>query len=162
MELFSPFSDLSPESRVWIYQSNRNLSNAEVSGIQPVIRQFAQQWVSHNRRLKSAGAVLHNRFLVLMVDESQAGASGCSIDSSVRFINELGNRIGVSFFDRMTFPYRKNETIEFASKDDFEKLFAVGSIDDNTIVFDNLVKTKAELETGWEKKLSESWHKRFV
>lgn len=162
MSKFSDFQDLSPQSRVWIYQSNRNLSDTEVADIQPVVQQFATQWVSHNRQLKSGGAVLHNRFLILMVDETQAGASGCSIDSSVRFITELGSKIGVSFFDRLTFPFRENGEIKYVSKDDFEQLFANGSIDDGTLVFDNLVKTKQELETSWEKKLGESWHRRFV
>ena len=156
------FYDLSAESRVWIYQCNRNLTDEEVERLNPTLSQFSKEWVSHNQQLKAAGQILHNRFLVLMVDQTHAGASGCSIDSSVRFITNLGNEIGASFFDRMTFPFRKNEEILFASKDEFEQLFADGKINDETIVFDNLVKTKGDLELAWEKPLSESWHKRFV
>jgi len=162
MSLDKTFEGLSPDSRVWIYQSNRTLSDVEVDKINPMLSEFSAQWVSHNQQLKAAGEILYNRFLVLMVDQTMAGASGCSIDSSVRFITDLGNQIGVSFFDRMTFPYRKNDQIQFASKDEFEQLFANGVIDDNTVVFDNLVKTKKELESVWEKPLAQSWHKRFV
>lgn len=162
MSLNKTFEGLSPNSRVWIYQANRSLTEEEVSKINPILSEFSAQWVSHNQQLKAAGKVMHNRFLILMVDQTMAGASGCSIDSSVRFITDLGNQLGLSFFDRMTFPYRKNEEIQYATKDEFEQLFANGAIDDNTVVFDNLVKTKQELETVWEKPLAQSWHKRFV
>lgn len=156
------FESLSPQSRVWIYQANRNLSDTEVADIQPLVNQFTQQWVSHNNQLKAAGQIIHNRFLVLMVDQTLAGASGCSIDSSVRFITNLGNQIGVSFFDRLTFPFRENGVLKFASKDDWEGLYASQVISDDTVVLDNLVKTKEEFESGWEKQLGESWMKRFV
>lgn len=156
------FESLSPQSRVWIYQANRNLTDAEVIDIQPVVNQFTHQWVSHNQQLKAAGQILHNRFLVLMVDQTLAGASGCSIDSSVRFITNLGNQIGVSFFDRLTFPFRENDELKFASKDDWEDLYASKAITDETVVLDNLVKTKEEFERSWEKSLGESWLKRFV
>ena len=154
--------NLSPDSRVWIYQCNRNLTDQEVSQTDVVLQRFSNQWVSHNRQLRALGKIYHNRFLVLMVDQTQAGASGCSIDTSVRFITDLGNQLGVSFFDRMTFPYRNDGAIQFASKDEFEELFKAGKIDNTTIVFDNLVKTKAAFESEWEKQLVNSWHKRFV
>ena len=42
-----------------------------------------------------------NRFLILAVDESQASASGCSIDSSVKFVKAMESELGTDFFNRM-------------------------------------------------------------
>ena len=149
-------------SRVWIYQSNRPLSDEEVRELRPIVQQFVTQWVSHNRQLSAYGDVLHHRFIVLMVDESKAGASGCSIDSSVHFMKQVENRFGIDLFDRMRFSYKSGDQVETVSSTDFGQLFKAGKIDDNTLVFDNLVATKDAYESGWLKPLKDSWHKRFV
>ena len=156
------YQSLSPASRVWIYQANTTLNDAQTTAINSHLQQFARQWTAHNQALKAFAAVFHNRYIVLMVDETQAGASGCSIDKSVHFIQALEREYNIQLFDRMTFTYRDNNGIQAASREAFAVKYAQGTINDDTIVFDNLVKTKAEFESSWEKKLSESWHKRMV
>jgi len=106
---------------------------------------------------------LHNRFLVLMVDETQAGASGCSIDSSVAFVKQIQAQYGVDFFDRMSFSYQDEQgKVHTLPRADFEKAYQEGTITDETLVFDTLVKSKAELDKGLLKPLKESWHARLV
>ena len=152
-----------PEStRVWIYQSDRPFTEGEIPALKRQVNQFAQKWASHNRQLKAQGDVLHKQFIVLMVDESMAGASGCSIDSSVHFMKQLGQQYGVDLFDRMTFTYLENGEVKTAHSTEFAELYKQGKITDQTPVFDNLVKTKGELEEKWIKPLNESWHRRFV
>ncbi len=97
---------LADTSRVWIYQSNQAFSAAQAQEIQLKIKAFCKSWVSHSNQLKADGALVHNRFVVLSVDESQAGASGCSIDKSVHFIKGIEQTFGVNMFDRMLFAYQ--------------------------------------------------------
>jgi hypothetical protein len=149
-------------ARVWIYQANQPFREADIPQIKKYVDEFAQSWVSHNRQLTAHGDVLHNRFVVLMVDENTADASGCSIDKSVHFMQQLGQAYGVDLFDRMTFSWMENEEVKSAKSDEFAQLYASGKITDDTLVFDNLVKTKGELDEKWLKPLNESWHKRFV
>ncbi len=118
--------------------------------------------MSHNRQLKAFGDLIHRQFIVLMVDESQAGASGCSIDSSVRFIKALQAEYQLDLFDRMTFTYLEGEEVKTANRDTFSALYQAGTIDDSTLVFDTLVDNKAKFETAWIKPLGQSWHKRMV
>ncbi|MCB0706486.1 MAG: hypothetical protein KDC34_14315 [Saprospiraceae bacterium] len=154
---------LAPESRVWIYQINRELTESEVQEMDARLEQFAQQWTSHNQDLSAMAKVWHKRFVVLMVDESKAGASGCSIDSSVRFLQKLETQFGIHLFDRTTFLYLTADgKISAASMDEFKEAFAAGEISENTLVFDNLVNTKKAFEQHWQKPLSKSWHRRFV
>lgn len=155
-------NNLPPTTRVWIYQSKRPFSQTETPQVKSEIQQFAQGWVSHNRQLRAHADVLHNQFLVLMVDESMADASGCSIDKSVHFMKQLGQAYNTDLFDRMTFAWKDGEEVKTASSDDFAMLYQNGEINDETLVFDNLVKTKGELEEKWLKPLNESWHRRFV
>jgi len=149
-------------SKVWIYQSNRPFTEEELIKLQPILAQFANQWVSHNRQLKSFGQVFHNQFVVLMVDETQAGASGCSIDSSVHFMKKIEDDFQVNLFDRMRFTFKDGDQIKTASRDEFSKLYAAGTINDETMVFDTLVKTKKDFQEALTKRLGESWHKRMV
>ncbi|MBR9919473.1 MAG: hypothetical protein GYB31_01460 [Bacteroidetes bacterium] len=157
------YDTLAPESRVWIYQINRPLSDAETEAMNEKLGTFAQQWVSHNRALKAMAKVWHNRFVVLMVDETQAGASGCSIDSSVRFLQELESEFSVNLFDRTTFTYLTNEgEIRSVDMQGFKAAYDAGDINENTLVFDNLVNTKKAFEQDWQKPVAKSWHRRFI
>lgn len=159
MEDTTHFSD---NTRVWIYQSNKPFSEEDEPIVRQYVKQFATQWVSHNRQLKAFGDLLHRQFIVLMVDESQAGASGCSIDTSVRFMKALQSEYGVDLFDRMSFTFLDGDEVLTAKREDFAKLYQSGEIDDDTLVFDNLVDVKAKFDTAWIKPLGQSWHKRMV
>ncbi len=156
------FETFPATSRVWIYQSKTAFSEADITKIRTHIDAFTKQWASHNRALQATGDVLHGRFIVLMVDESMAGASGCSIDSSVHFIKAVEQEYGVDLFDRMTFTYEKDDAVYAADREQFVALFASGEINDDTIVFDNLVNTKADFDQRWKVRLDDSWHKRMV
>jgi DNA polymerase I-like protein with 3'-5' exonuclease and polymerase domains len=153
---------LDANSKVWLYHSDRVFEEDEIPEIKQKIFEFVRSWVSHNRALKSYGNLFHQRIIALFVDESQAGASGCSIDSSVHFIQKLGMEHKSDFFNRMIFSYVVDEQVTTVSSADFKKKYASGEINDNTMVFDNLVKTKEEFISSWVKPLGESWLKRFA
>lgn len=154
---------LADHARIWVYQAERVLTSQEQATVRQQATKFTQQWVAHNQQLKAEAELLEDRFLVLAVDESMAGASGCSIDSSVHFVQQLGAQLGVDFFNRMLFSY-KSASCEVQTVDrlTFGQRYAVGDIDDATIVFDPLVKTVGELRTQFEKPLAQSWHKRLL
>ncbi|MEM0995118.1 MAG: hypothetical protein AAF847_08260 [Bacteroidota bacterium] len=153
---------LADSSRVWIYQSDRPFTATELPAVRTHLQQFATKWVSHNRNLHAFADVFHEQFIVLMVDESHAGASGCSIDASVHFLQQLQAHFGVYLFDRMTFAYQDGTAVKTAKRKAFKVLYQQGEITDDTLVFDNLVTTKASFDEAWLKPLSDSWHKRMV
>ena len=153
---------ISATSRVWIYQSSKPFPKEEIIALNLRIQSFCKSWVSHSNQLKASGSIYYDRFIVLMVDESQAGASGCSIDKSTHFIQSLEREYGVDMFDRMNFAYLDGDTVKTAYREEFMELYKNGSITDETLVFDNLVKTKAAFDTAWKKPLSSSWHKKLM
>jgi hypothetical protein len=148
----------SENSRVWIYQSNKELTADQTAQLEGQLNAFAQNWTAHNNQLKATAIVQYNRFIILVVDENQAGASGCSIDKSVRFMKDLENEYQINLFDRFNLAYRDGEEIKSVSRNEFEELIKAGTITENTIVFNNLVQTLAELNTKWEVPLKDSWH----
>ncbi len=154
--------NLPETSRVWIYQNKGPIPSAIIPDIESAVARFATQWVSHNKQMASRGIVLHDRFLILIADESRVGAGGCSIDSSVHFFKGLEQQYGLDLFDRMTFSYKNESGVHTVDRNSFSKLYEAGDIDDNTIVFDTLVNTKKALDHEFEKPLGQSWHKRMV
>lgn len=156
------YNVLSPESRVWVYQSDRILSDAETESVNAVIQNFVRDWTSHSRELNSYGKVVDNAFVVLMVDESKAGASGCSIDKSVHFIQQLGRKLEVDFMNRMNFAVKDNSGLKILNANAFKEAYKKGDISDDSTVIDTLIKTKRDFEAAFQKPLKESWHKRFV
>jgi len=160
--MLAKYEDLPDNTRVWIYQSSTPFDESQIKEIKQDVQNFVQQWISHNNALQAFGDVLHQRFIVLMVDESRAGASGCSIDKSVHYMQALEQKFGVNLFDRMSFSYLKEDQIYTVPRDVFTELYEKGEINNRTLVFDNLVKNKLELETQWMKSLGDSWHARMV
>lgn len=149
----------SPQSKVWIYQSNRAFTPSEVTAIQQKLDEFTAQWKAHGHQLKAKAEIPYNFFIVLIVDQDTANATGCSIDSSVRVIKEIEQAFNVDLFDRFNMAYKINDEVHVNSKEDFETLITIKKITPETIVFNNLVQTLAEYQTKWELPLAESWHK---
>jgi hypothetical protein len=150
--------EMSSQSRVWVYQSDRKLTADEKVQIQMHLDNFTRSWTAHNNQLKAKAEIRYDRFLILIVDESQAGASGCSIDKSVNFMKQLEQHFGISLFDRFNLAYRNGEEVVSVPRQQFEELLKGGQINTDTIVFNNLVQNVAELQTKWEVPFKDSWH----
>ncbi len=148
----------SEQSRVWVYQSDRELSDGQAAQILQQLNNFTAEWTAHNHQLKAKAEVRYNRFLILIVDENQAGASGCSIDKSVNFMKKMEQEFGINLFDRFNLAYRDGEYVLSAPRHDFEELLKAGKINSDTIVFNNLVQNLQQLDTKWEVPFKESWH----
>jgi len=148
----------SENSRVWIYQSDKKLADDVVQQIQQRLNSFTAEWTAHNNQLKARGEIRYNRFLILIVDETQAGASGCSIDKSVNFMKRLEQEFNISLFDRFNLAYRNADEVLSLPRHGFEELLKQGSINKDTIVYNNLVQNLSELETKWEVPFKDSWH----
>lgn len=151
---------ISENSRVWIYQANREFTQREISDIQETLNTFTAGWLAHGAALAATAEIRYGRFIILSVDETQAGATGCSIDQSVNLIKEIGNRYNLDLFDRFNIAYRQDGQILSADRNTFENMVREGIVDGDTIVFNNLVGTRKELASGWEVPMRESWHAR--
>jgi hypothetical protein len=155
------FDVISEESRIWIYQSNRTLSITEINEIESKIKDFLISWTAHGSDLQASFIIKYSRFIVISLNESFNLATGCSIDSSVRFIQDLEQEYNVSLLDKMNVSYRHGEFIAYKPLIEFKKMIKNRSISKKTIVFNNLINSKSEFLNNWEVPIEESWHNRF-
>ena len=159
--MYIPFEEMPKGSRVWIYQSDRKLSDDELLKTETVIKEFVEQWAAHSTPLKASYEIKYNRFIILAVDQEHHAASGCSIDASVQVIQTLEKEFGVDLLDKMNVTYKTGEFIAHKSLLDFKKMAKEKAVNGDTIVFNNLVNTIEEFEEFWEIPAVESWHSRF-
>jgi len=156
------YKDLPDHSRVWVYQSDREFTADEENVIRQKVDQFIAGWASHGQALEAAIEIFHNLFIVVFVNEEQAQASGCSIDSSVHFIKELEQEQDYSLFNRLVVAYKEGEHINCCTLVEFEALLVEGSVTEDSVVFNNLVTTKADFDHKWEVPVKDSWHAQLV
>jgi len=156
------FESLPDSSRVWIYQANRSFTQEELQEISNKLDIFIEKWTAHGANLKASYDIKYNRFITIALDQDLNAASGCSIDASVQFIQQLEKEYNVDLLDKMNVSYKQGEFVAYKSLADFRKMAKQKAVSPNTIVFNNLVNNKAEYLSDWEVPASESWHKRFL
>ncbi|MDC6352754.1 ABC transporter ATPase [Zeaxanthinibacter sp. PT1] len=156
------FEELPDTSRIWIYQANRPFTEEELEEIRPKMDAFLKEWTAHGSQLQAGYEIKYRRFLVVALDQSVASASGCSIDASVRFIQELEKQYDVELLDKMNVTFKQGPYVSYKSLKDFKKMASQRSISKNTIVFNNLVTNKHEYLNHWEVPAEDSWHSRFI
>lgn len=156
------FNSLPEESRVWIYQANRSFTDEEISEIKEKLDIFISNWTAHGSDLQSGYTIEYKRFIVIALNQNLNMATGCSIDASVHFIQQLEKAYQVDLMDKMNVSYKQGEYIAYKSLLDFKKMAKDKAVSKNTIVFNNLVNNIAEFKENWEVPASESWHSRFL
>jgi hypothetical protein len=156
------FNTLPEHARVWIFQANRSFSDDEISQIETKLKAFIDAWTAHGKDLQAGFKIVYKRFIVLALDQDINTATGCSIDASVHFIQQLEKEYDVDLMDKMNVSYKQGDFIAYKPLLDFKKMAKDKAVSKNTIVFNNLVNTIAEFNENWEVPASESWHSRFL
>ena len=160
--MFTEYKNLPNNSRVWMYQSDRVFTEKEIEFISEKATAFIEQWTRHGDNLKGSFTIKYNQFLVLAVDENFNNVSGCSIDASVRFVKELENELQVDLMNKLNVSFKDGNNINIVKLADFQQFAKAQKITKETIVFNNMVQTKEEVENNWEIPASKSWHNRFI
>lgn len=146
-----------PQSRVWIYQSSRLFSMGEALQLEDRLNQFCEEWHTHGAKVKAYANLFFGQFIILMADETSAGVSGCSTDSSVNFIKSLGQQYNVDFFNRTNLAFFIKDKIQVLPLNQLQYAVDNGFITPDTLYFNNLAGTKDDLETAWILPAKDSW-----
>jgi hypothetical protein len=148
---------LSKNTRVWIYQSNRKFNSNEELAISNSLKSFNENWLSHGSKVQSHCFLLYSFFLVFMADETEMTVSGCSIDSTVRFVKSLESAYNVSFFDRTTLAFLIDSEVKLMPLSLLNSAFKAGKISLDSLFFDNTVQNLPAFLDKWIVPVSDSW-----
>lgn len=161
--MFVPFDNLSDDARVWVYPCSRTLTDQETSVLEAKLESFIQNWLSHQKVVHGSGLILENRFIILAADENAADVSGCSIDSSVRFIREIEQLFGIQCFDRSHLYFIGNngqtESMDFR---EITSAWDKGQIQERTLIFNIHAANVSDIKTNWMIPITSSAYSRFI
>jgi hypothetical protein len=153
------FDALPADARLWIFAAERVLSPRERDYLLGTVDGFLERWQAHGHPLTSARDLRHDRFLLIAVDESTAGASGCSIDALVRDIKRVEASLGLALIDHGPVLFRSGDAIARVPRDEFTDLARSGRVTPQTIVFNNSLTRVGDVRAGrWEVPAAQSWH----
>ncbi len=158
-----PFENLPDASRVWIFGSDRPLSEEGTTTLLKGVEEHLTNWKAHGEPLTVGSQFRDNRFLVIAVDQSTAGATGCSIDGLFRVLQGLEPKIGASLVGGGRVYYRDSHAeVQSTTRDQVPALVQSGAITKNTVVFDTSLTDLGAFRSGFEKRAKESWIKGMM
>lgn len=159
--MFIEYSSLSDNAKVWVYPSSRKFYPQEIDEVTQKIKDFIFDWKTDDESFKASFQFLYNRFIVFLVEENTT-VSNADLDAQVAFILQLQQEYDVELLDKMNVCFKQGEYTQYKELKDFKKLIKNKAVTGKTIVFDNLIQTKEELENYWEVPITESWYNRFL
>ncbi|MBS1645744.1 MAG: ABC transporter ATPase [Bacteroidetes bacterium] len=144
-------------NRVWIYTSAKPFSAETEALLQEELRLFTQKWNAHGTALTSVYEILHHHFIVIKADEQKFSASGCSIDTQLRFIKELETKYQLVLLDRLQVAYTKEQEVRVVHASKIPQMLQENTINENTMVFNTSVSDEDAYKKYFEIPLKESW-----
>jgi hypothetical protein len=134
------FDSLPDSARVWIFGSDKQLSDDAATALMRDVGDHLADWKAHGEPLTVGSQLLDDRFLVVAVDQSTTGASGCSIDGLFRVLQAAQSKLGANLVGGGRLFYRDNHgEIQCAPRADLDELRASGAITKDTVVFDTTI-----------------------
>ncbi len=158
-----PFESLPPSARIWVFAAEHPVRGSAAQRLLRAVDEHLERWNAHGYPLSSGRAWTEDRFLTIGVDQSTAGASGCSIDGLFRMLKSLEAEIGTPMVGGGTVFYRDPAgPIVAVSRDEFSELASDGAVRRDTHVFDLTVPTVAEWRERFETAAERSWHANLL
>ncbi len=160
--MFVPVDTLPADSRIWIYQSTRSFTAAEKDYLNSTLSAFCTSWVAHGQPIRSSFEIRYDHFIILYADENYNATSGCSIDSSVRVIREISDKIGADLFQRTSIAFLTEGKVSVFKTTDLKVFSEKGMWDEHTLTFNNLIQSKGDLQANWLVPAGTTWLKRYL
>ncbi len=152
------FDLLPPESRVWVFASDRPLEGDEANLLLDEVDGFLAQWKAHGAPLRSAREWRHDRFLAIGVDPTAEQASGCSIDGLFRGLRDLERRLATGLVAGGRVFYRDAKgRPQLALRAELPKLRQTGEFTESSSVFDTSVTDARAWRERFERAARDTW-----
>ncbi|MFC0263902.1 hypothetical protein [Fontibacter flavus] len=160
--MYIAFDQMPGHSRIWVYQSDRKFTPEEKAAISERLKAFCDQWNTHGSLMPTSFDIRFDQVIILAVDESQLGASGCSIDSSVRTLRELEQQFAINLLDQGKVSFLlKEDALEVSNLMGVKSKVSDGILQAETIVLNPVVQRKSDLSDKWLIPAKDSWMNKF-
>lgn len=153
------FDDLEDLAKVFLYPSSKKFYPELLHQIEESVRDFVENW-SKKHDFEAGYKIVYQRFLIVAIN-SNAKVTTLVIDELVSFIFKLQSEHEIELLDKLNVCFKQGEHVQYKEVKEFKKLIKNKSVTKNTVVFNNLINTKAELESDWELPAEDTWYNRM-
>ena len=156
--MFVDFKNISDNSLLWIYGSAKGLTSDIQISISQKIISFLNSWAHHGKSLTCSFSILHDRFIVIALDEDINQTGGCSIDGLQKLILKIDDDFSLDLYNRLNvFINAENEIICINSS----ILNTNDYITEDSLFFDLNISKKKDL-SNWIIPIKRGWCKRLL
>ncbi len=161
-------SALPDDARVWLFVTSREISDDKASAALAQTRAFLNLWTSHGRPVPGEVHLLHARVFAvgahLAESETNAGVSGCGIDSLVHAMDTIAANLGFAWTSALDVQYfDDNDVLQSISRAAFRRLGQIGAITPGSFVLDLTPTTVLALRHyGIRRPVEETWHRNLL
>jgi hypothetical protein len=153
-----PFETLPDSARVWVFGSDRPLSEEATTSLLKSVEGYLEQWKAHGEPLTVGYEWRFGRLLVVGVDQRPAGATGCSIDGLFRVLQGLEPQLGAKVVGGGRVFYRDSQgEVQSVERHELKSLADSGAISENSVIFDTSLTDLGSLRSGFERAARKSW-----
>lgn len=154
------FDSLPDHARVWVFPVQDPLTPSEVDSLLEAVDGFLDGWAAHGAPLSGARDWVEDRFLLVAVDPTTVPPSGCSIDSMVRALQGVEDRLGKKIVGHGPLYLRAEDgSVARMTRAEFRQAAKEGRVTLDTSVFDTTLTALGDLRAGrLERPARESWH----
>jgi hypothetical protein len=157
------FSSLPDDARVWVFGAAEELPSESEAVLLSAVDGYLDDWRAHGSPLTVGRDWRDRRFLAIAVDQSDANASGCSLDALFRVLQGLEQSLGAALLGNARV-YFRNEvgTVQVTDRAGFAELAHAGSVNSESHVFDLSVQTIGQWRDGFEVAAANAWHNALL
>ncbi|GAB3229554.1 hypothetical protein J0A67_12965 [Algoriphagus aestuariicola] len=159
--MYLPFEQMPEYSRVWVYQADKPISESDEQLIRERLVSFCEGWNTHGNLMPTSFDILESQILILAVDESKLGASGCSIDSSVRTLRDLESLLQTNLTDQGKISLKRPDgELRVIPALGVKTRVTSGEIGLDAEVINPQIRVKSDLKNLWQP-VRNSWLSRY-
>jgi hypothetical protein len=158
--MYISFENLPKNARIWVYQSDKVLTDALQADIAPILENFINQWEAHGAPLLGSYLFKYQRFIIIAIDEAANAPSGCAIDKSVAVLKAIEQKYQINLFDRTQIAFYDNDLL-ILPLSGIKTAVKEGVIRPDMHVFNNNISTISALENEWLVPVTSTWTAKY-
>jgi len=156
------FNQIPNEGKLWIFPSSRKFYPQEIAVVKERIEDFLNDWDDNEIAINCSYLLKYDRFIIIAVDDTTHNLSLQAHDLLITFIQELEKVFNIVLMDKINVCYKQGEFVQYKDLIDFKKMMKSKGVSQKTIVFNNMITLKEELDYNWEINIMDSWLGRFL
>lgn len=154
---------LPDDARLWIFVTDRGLTDSEAANVRERLLAFVETWTSHARPVEGTVEVREGRFVIVAAQIPGGDVSGCGTDKLFHAVQEALGSANVFLAPSLAVVFQRDAgPVQVVDRHTFRALASAGEVNPETTVFDVTLTTLGSLREGtFTRPAFQTWLARY-